>query len=114
MPRYLGFWLCVLIGLSGCSHVPETSGQTPSIVQETSAIVAVTSAVTGKNVTHKDLQKAAVDIRQDPEARRSAQTVSQVLSGQQHIKYCPLTGKRYSADLTICPEHGEVLKDIEE
>lgn len=79
-----------------------------------SALLAVVGAVSDKELSEKDLRKLLKDIKNDEEAQSAINVVADSISNQQkQIKYCPVTGKRYSASINTCPEHNVELKWVE-
>jgi hypothetical protein len=100
--------------LSGCKTVQPAQGQkeTPTEVQE--ALSAVAQAVSGKTLDEKDLKALEKQIRDDKQAQSAIEAITGSVGGKAPIvKYCPITGKRYSADMEMCPEHKVPLKVVE-
>ena len=79
-----------------------------------SAMTSVGEAVTGKQLSDEQIKDLRHKVITDKETRSAVETISASLSGQQPKgNYCPITGKRYAPNITICPEHGEKLISIE-
>jgi len=59
----------------------------------------------------RDLKK---QIRTDKEAQTAIQAITESVGGNQTVKYCPVTGRRYAAHIEICPEHQVKLEIVGE
>ena len=80
-----------------------------------SVIGSLAEAVGGKELNEQEINNLEQNIRKDPEAREAVQMISDSISGKnKQIKYCPITGKRYSPKLKECPVHHEELKWVAE
>jgi hypothetical protein len=60
------------------------------------------------------MKEVARQIQTDKEAQSAIQAISGSLEGSDsHIKYSPVTGKRYSGDMEYDPETGVKLLPLE-
>ena len=98
----------------GCATTapPEGHKETKQDVQ--SAVEAVATAITGQEMSEEELRELNRQIREDKEAQSAVQSITNTLSDASlSVKYCPVTGKRYSSHLTECPQHHVKLKELE-
>lgn len=97
--------------LSSCSSsgglVNSKGGETTK--EAVSAMGVVAGSYTGKPMTDEEIQQKAKEIDADPEA----QSAIQAITSAPQIKYSPVTGKRYSADMEYEPETGAKLLPLE-
>jgi hypothetical protein len=110
-----------LVLISGCATTGQKTSaksvngsqslETTNDVQ--SALQSVAGSLTGQEVSQEDLKKFSEQIQGDKEAKTAVKAVTNAMSGQRCVKYCPVTGKRFSCRLKYCPEHGVLLKKIE-
>ena len=88
---------------------PETSRDVESALQ------AVTGTLSGQQIDEAGLRDLSRQIQKDEKARTAVEAVTGAIQGKEiKAKYCPLTGKHYSAELDLCPEDGAKLVPIEE
>ena len=100
--------------LSSCQTAPKNNIKRESTKDIVSALGSVTEGLTNQYLTEEDLKKLAVQVQKDPEAQSALRSVNQALAVEQKgVKYCPIDGKRFSARLTRCPDHGVELNDVE-
>jgi hypothetical protein len=109
---YLGFMF-----LAGCAtaspHSQTVSGESREEV--VSAMSHVVGAVSGQEMTEKDLRKLNAQIQKDPQAKSAVQAITNSMGGQgQAVKYCPIDGERYSSKFEMCPIHKVLLKIVGE
>ncbi len=110
-----------IVVLSGCqAHSKVAPGQqgaraagVPDSPEAQSALRAVAESLSGQALSDEDLKKLSRDLRKNPEVQSAVQSVTGALSDVPAVKYCPVDGKRFSADQTHCPEHGVALKNVE-
>ena len=74
---------------------------------------SVAEGVSGKALNDKEYKQLKNDLRSDPEAQSAVQSVTDALTQEIIIKYCPVCGKRYSFDFEFCSEDGTLLKILE-
>lgn len=85
-----------------------------SLEDVSSALTAVTGSVSSRHLSEEELYQAARRMRDDPEAQTAVEAVSSAFDRKDvRVKYSPVTGKRYSADLELDPETGAVLLPVE-
>ena len=78
------------------------------------ALQDVVEAFSGEEIPEQDLRDLARKVRSDEETRSAVEAVSGALSGEVVIKYCPVDGKRFSAEMKECPDHHVPLMIVEE
>ncbi|HPB68524.1 MAG TPA: hypothetical protein PLT76_07060 [Candidatus Omnitrophota bacterium] len=104
----------------GCASVSrrEQARGTPSAESREEALAAasaVLGAVSGQDVTEKDLKDFAQQVRKDKEAQSAVESIANTFDpGQPKIKYCPVCGKRYRFSMEECPVHHVPLKVLED
>ncbi|MCD4779718.1 MAG: hypothetical protein K8S27_04110 [Candidatus Omnitrophica bacterium] len=118
---------CLVFSISGCSHIVEkriqkhkVAGKVLKTTEEEDLVDAVTAwetvseAITGQEMTEDELRNLARDIRKDKDAQSALESIATALDPQKvRVKYSPATGKRYSADMEICPETGVKLLPVQ-
>ena len=97
--------------LSSCGSTKDivNTKEGESSKDAASALGVVAGSYTGKPMTEEELKQKAREIEKDPEA----QSAIQALTTASKIKYSPVTGKRYSAELEYVPETGAKLLLLE-
>jgi len=97
--------------LTSCSSskglVNSEGGETTK--EAVSAMGVVAGSYMGKPMTEEEIQQKAKEIDADPEARSAIEAITSA----PQIKYSPVTGKRYSADMEYEPETGAKLLPLE-
>ncbi|MEW5895724.1 MAG: hypothetical protein AB1650_08240 [Candidatus Omnitrophota bacterium] len=107
------------IGCAAISPAKRSGGLLNTSEQEdvqeaTSALTAVTGAISDKHLNEEELYNAARNMRNDPEARSAVNAISTSFDNKDvKVKYSPATGKRYSADMEYDPETGVKLLPVE-
>lgn len=57
---------------------------------------------------------STAQIRTDKEAQSAVGAISEAVTGMgSTVKYCPVTGKRYSPRIEVCPVHGVALEEVD-
>jgi len=116
-------WFFCVLFVFGCSTAQHNVGNNLSSTpprQETSqeaisAMKSVTSSISGEKISDEDLKSLDKELKKDEEAQSAVRTITDALSEKRVIiKYCPVTGKRYSPSLKKCPIHGVELIVVEE
>lgn len=107
---FLLFFTC-----AGCaatsSSVKGPAGESREEV--ISAMEKVVGAVSGQEVSEKDLRELGKRAQTDPQTKSALEAVSGSVSGQAGgVKYCPVDGERYSAKFLECPVHHVPLKAL--
>ena len=95
----------------GCQTAPKPQS---SRAETISALTAVTRGVADKPVTEAQLKDLAVQVSKDPQAQSAIRSINTALRAQHTVKYCPVDGQRFSADMIYCPIHHVKLKYVEE
>ena len=102
----------MICALFGCQTAPKQKIE--STQEVVSALGSVTEGLTNQNLSEEDLKKLAVAAQKDPKTQSALRSVNQALSVEQTgIKYCPVDGQRFSANVIDCPIHKVKLKDLE-
>ncbi len=115
----LSIFMGIFLWCGGCSStsaVTKNDSSHPTTTQETnSALQAVAGSLKGEPVSKEELRHLSQQMRKDKETQTAVQSVTEAITGKNvSVKYCPVDGKRYSAQLQYCPEHRVLLKNIEE
>ena len=99
-----------IICLCGCAapHKPA-----PSRAETVSALTTMTQGLTNQPITQAQLKNLGVQVAHDPQAQSALRSINTALSPQHTVKYCPVDGERFSADVDICPVHHVKLKWVE-
>jgi hypothetical protein len=100
-----------LLPFTGCQSVPKSG---PESDQETlQAVGSATEALTGKQLTEEEKRQLLRDLQKDEDAQSAMKSISGALDVKQTgIKYCPVDGRRFSADVIDCPDHKVQLKEL--
>ena len=123
MIRRIGAIVCVFalaVFVGGCQTTSAAKKKTGAGQPETSrdvesALQAVTGTLSGQQIDEAGLRDLSRQIQKDEKARTAVEAVTGAIQGKEiKAKYCPLTGKHYSAGLDLCPEDGAKLVPIEE
>ena len=103
------FVLVVLICMAGCSTTPISQKQ-----EATSALKTVAGGLSGKEIKDEDLKNLAQRMQKDKETQSAVQVLTGTVAQKSvAVKYCPVDGKRFSGQLTVCPEHHVELIPVE-
>ena len=103
---------CVI--LIGC-QTAHTKHQSESAQEQLDAVGSVAGALTGKELNDAEKRKMMSDLKNDKEAQSAIASISGAMDVRQAgIKYCPVDGKRFSADVQESPEHKVKLKELVE
>jgi hypothetical protein len=98
---------------TGCQTTRPKTVHEPSEQEAMDAVGTVTGALTGKELTEAEKRKAVRDLRKDKEAQSAMRSISGALEVKQTgIKYCPVDGQRFAAELEMCPIHKVKLKEL--
>ncbi len=103
--------LAMTLGFMGC----QTAAYNPKPTQADtiSALTTMTQGLTNKPITETQLKNLAVQVAHDPQAQSALHSINTALSPQHTVKYCPVDGERFSADMEYCPIHHVKLKWVE-
>ena len=116
MIRHICFvWIFVCLLVAGCRTAPDkkTMPSKESDKDVASAISNVADALAGQPLTDEQKRKLTKDIQKDKEAQSALRSIADAMDIKQvTIKYCPVDGQRFSADLQICPMHKVKLKEL--
>ncbi len=82
--------------------------------EDMKTLEAVAGAVSGRPVGPEEMERLRRRLRSDPETRAAVELLTGTPPQRPApVKYCPVTGKRYSPRLTECPIHHVPLKTVE-
>ena len=98
---------------AGCQSVPVQKNAADQKEAE-SSLTSVAGALAGKKLSPEDVKKLEKQIATNKDAQSAVKSIGNSMQGHAPVKYCPVDGQRYSARLTICPEHGVELKSLDE
>ena len=103
--------MAFIVCLSGCqiaAHKPRQP-QAESI----SALTTMTKGLTNKPISEDQLKRLKIQAANDPQTQTALRSINSALSPRQTVKYCPVDGERFSADMIDCPIHHVKLKWVE-
>lgn len=108
--------ILIICSFVGCKSVSSSRFEKQSDVrkEEQSSLISVAGAISGKELTDEDLKNLGKQLRTSEEAKSAVEIITNSLSGNNKIKYCPIDGKRYGPNLEKCPDHNVLLKELEE
>ena len=96
------------------SDAKKSSASKESAKDEVTALKSIVGSISGQEVKDEDLKSLGQQLRKDKEAQESVGAISDaIVNTGKKIKYCPVTGKRYSPKLIKCPIHDVMLKEVE-
>ena len=116
------YYLIIFVFFSGCG--PSANNQVKKNIYNTeprqespqeieAAMESVVSAISGQDISKKDLRDLSKEIRNDKEAQSAVQSIKDsILPSEVRVKYCPVCGKRYSPKFEKCSECHVILKDV--
>ncbi|MBF0571055.1 MAG: hypothetical protein HQL12_04200 [Candidatus Omnitrophica bacterium] len=100
-----------IIYLGGCQTAPHTSKAART--EEISALTTMTKGLTNQPINETKLKNLAARVAKDPQAQSAIRSINTALSAQHTVKYCPVDGQRFSADVDTCPIHHVKLEWVE-
>ena len=110
--------LSLLVGilfLTGCQTMSQPKSENESRKDVKEALGTIAEAISGKELSEKELKNLSKDLRTNKEAQSAIQSITNSMNKKSAIiKYCPLTGRRYAPRVMICPEHNVELKILED
>lgn len=96
------------------SDVRRASSNDRSGKDDVTALKSIIGSISGQEVNDEDIRSLGVQLRKDKEAQEAVGAISEAIANtDKEIKYCPVTGKRYSPKLTKCPIHDVMLEKVE-
>ncbi len=105
--------LTSIIFLCGCQTINGNKSQSSTEAKE--ALTSIAGAMSGKQLSEKDIEALSKRVQNDPETKSAVETLTNSLSGKERkIYYCPIDGVRYSQAVAICPVHHIPLKAVDE
>ena len=112
-PTRQSFSVCVVsMVLLGCAATKPLEKETPK--EALNAWGAVAGAISKQEMDEKKMKEAANRLQTDEETQSAVKAISESLEGKSSgIKYSPVTGKRYSAEMEYDPETGVKLVPLE-
>ncbi len=106
--------VCSALLFPACATQKTAAPRAETPREQVEALQDVVTAVSGEEVTEQDLRNLAREARTDEGTRSAVEAVSGAMTGEVTVKYCPVDGKRYSAQMQECPVHHVPLKTVEE
>ena len=104
-------FLAMTLSIMGCQSSAPKPG--PTRAESMSALTTMAHGLTNKPVSETDLKHLTVQVAKDPQAQSALRSINTALSPEHTVKYCPVNGQRFSADVVICPVHHVKLKWVE-
>jgi len=103
----------LVLFLLGCQTTSQVKNSKEDAKDVREAISTVVGALSGKPLSEEDLNSLEKQVQTDKEAQSAIQAIADSVGGKAtHVKYCPVTGKRYASNLEICPEHQVQLEVV--
>jgi hypothetical protein len=103
--------ILLLVFFTGCQTAPKNLSESDREALE--AVGSAAEALTGKQLSDEEKRQVLNDLQKDKEAQSAMKSISGALDVKQTgIKYCPVDGRRFSADVQECPEHKVMLKEL--
>jgi len=112
--KKVAVFVCSVLLFPGCATQQASAPRAETPREQVGALQDVVTAVSGEEVTERDLRNAVRKSRTDEDTRTAIEAVGGAMSGEVTVKYCPVDGKRYSAQMQECPVHHVPLKTVEE
>jgi hypothetical protein len=103
--------LSLIVCFCGCQTASHKSR--PTQAEAISALTTMTQGLTNKPFTEANLKNLKIQVANDPQAQSALRSINTALSPQHTVKYCPVDGERFSADMIYCPIHHVKLKWVE-
>jgi len=99
-----------LIGCQTTSRGQDSKEVTEDVGE---ILTAVVGALSGKTLSEEEIRTLKKQIRSDEDAQSAIQAIADSVGRKAtHVKYCPVTGRRYASQLEICPEHQVKLEAV--
>lgn len=113
LKNYFFFVIILVVFCSGCQSVPPLKSQTENHEEMQDVIGSIAEAVSGRELSEEEKQNLQKQIRTDPETQSAIEEIKDSMSGRPvWVKYCPVTGRRYSFQMLVCPTHGVELLEV--
>ena len=110
---FVWFILCLVV--AGCQTASNKKNVPfkESNKDVANAISNVADVLAGQPLTDEQKRKFTKDIQKDKDTQSALRSIAGAMDVKQAVvKYCPVDGQRYSADLQICPVHKIKLKEL--
>ena len=99
--------------LFGCQTISQDQNSKKNTEDVGEILSAVVGALSGRPLSEEELHNLEKQIRSDVEAQSAIQAIADSVGGKAtHVKYCPVTGRRYASHLEVCPEHQVQLEVV--
>ena len=99
--------------LCGCQTTSQGKNSKKNTEDVGEILSAVVGALSGKPLSEEELHNLEKQIQTDEEAQSAIHAIADSVGGKAaHVKYCPVTGRRYAFHLEICPEHQVQLEVV--
>lgn len=93
----------------------QTSQSTKKVTrQDIDTVKRVAKELTGRDVNDEELYRMGQMLQQNAQTQNAIQAITNSLTQKPNIKYCPIDGKRFAPNLTVCPDHQVELKVLED
>jgi hypothetical protein len=107
--------LLLIIGIAiffyGCQ---TTQSNRPVTRQDIDAVKRVASEIAGREVSEEELYRLGKMMQANAQTQEAVGVITNTLTQKPIIKYCPVDGKRFAPNITICPQHNVELKVLED
>jgi hypothetical protein len=112
--EYFTGLLVIFLCLGGCQTASPLKSNTESLEDAEKNLQSIAGALNMKALSDEEYNNLKKQVRNDKQARSAIEAITDSMSrNKTQVKYCPLTGNRYAANLKICPEHQVELKEVE-
>ena len=120
MKRILATFIFCVYFCTGCASVSSNTHKVSveekpisNQQDDVTAVKSVIGAVSGQEINDSDLRDLGKQLKKDEEAKTAVEAISEsMVNPGERVKYCPVTGKRYSSKLEKCPIHGVPLEEV--
>jgi len=99
--------------LFGCQTTLQGQNSREDTEDVREVLSAIVGALSGRPLSEEELHNLEKQIQSDEEAQSAIQAITDSVSGKAtHVKYCPVTGRRYASHFEVCPEHQVKLEIV--
>jgi len=103
----------LVIFLFGCQTTSRDQNSKKNTEDVREVLSTVVGALSGRSLSEDELRNLENQIQSDEEAQSAIQAIADSVGGKAtHVKYCPVTGRRYASHLEVCPEHQVKLEVV--
>jgi len=109
------------VSISGCATTGQkkikevfNTNEEEDLTDAATALESVTEAISGKKITAENARELSKDLMTNEDTQEAVKKIADSFDKEKvRVKYSPVTGKRYSADMDIDPETGVKLLPVE-